>query len=386
MQDGDTRLDPFPVVFDDFYGLLGFFPGFGGVAVDEKNIGNNVQFLTPLHQVVEIGHIDFFVDDLVAHSLRSRLQSEGEMEQAGLFHLGQQGFVDQVDPNIAFPEDVQFPFDDQVTYPFDSLGVDVEGVIVKEYDLDAVLFDQSFYLVDHILRASHPDIAAPVDRRGAKIAVERTAPAAHDIDRGKFPFSRNGKCEIVLLEGDKMECRIREAVQVLYQRTRGVAHPIAVFSVGYSGYGIQRLEILPILVPSAEFDHGLLTLSADDDVQFGNVCQAVFGCHRRVRPTQEGQGLWQGFFCQFDQLETLESVFCCRCDPDEIRLIIKDIPLDVPPAHFFHVGRDDAYVGAFLLEHSPDIQEPERRHGRALGPAFGKIAAGWDDQLDFHLL
>jgi len=188
------------------------------------------------------------------------------MKKAGLFHLGQQRLIDQVDPDITFPENIHFPFDDQVANPLHPFGVDVEGIIEKEYDLNTVSFYQPLDLVDHILRASHPDMAPPVDRGGAEIAFERTTPAAHDVYGEELPLSWNWKFEIVILEGDEMKGRVGEAVQILYQRACRVALYLAVYPVGYARNRVQRLEVLSLLMPPAELGHGLLTLSPDDKV------------------------------------------------------------------------------------------------------------------------
>jgi hypothetical protein len=65
MKNGNTPFDFILVFFDDLDGFLSFFPGFCRVAEDKKGVGYDVEFISPLDEVVEIVDVDFFVDDLV---------------------------------------------------------------------------------------------------------------------------------------------------------------------------------------------------------------------------------------------------------------------------------------------------------------------------------
>ena len=65
MQDGNACLDLVFVLFDDMDGFLGFLPGFCRVAEYKKGIGDDIQLIAPLDQIVKILDIDLFIDDCV---------------------------------------------------------------------------------------------------------------------------------------------------------------------------------------------------------------------------------------------------------------------------------------------------------------------------------
>ena len=61
-----------------------------GMAEDEEDVGDDVELPAPADEVVEILDLDLLVDDVVADPLGAGLEAEGEVEQPGLLHLGQE--------------------------------------------------------------------------------------------------------------------------------------------------------------------------------------------------------------------------------------------------------------------------------------------------------
>ena len=61
-----------------------------GMAEDEEDVGDDVELLAPSDEVVEVAHLDLLADDLVADPVRAGFEAEGQMEEPGLLHLGEE--------------------------------------------------------------------------------------------------------------------------------------------------------------------------------------------------------------------------------------------------------------------------------------------------------
>ena len=220
MKDGDTSFDLFFVHLDYLDCLLSLFPCFSGMAEDEKCVGDDIQFLAPLDHMLEIFQIHFFINDVVSDPFRTGFQSKREMKKACPLHLCQQWSLEDIHADITFPIDIQIPFDNEVTDMFRSFGIGVKGVVKKENNLDIVFVFEELNFFDDILRAPHPDGSSPIDRRGAKTAVKRTAAAGHHIDRWEFSLSGHLKNKIVFFKRNKVERRVGETVEILDRHTQ----------------------------------------------------------------------------------------------------------------------------------------------------------------------
>jgi len=82
VENSNTCLDPVPVFFDNMNCLLGFFPGFGGMAEDEKRIGNNIQLIAPLYSAVKVLDVNFFIYYFISNTFGSSFKSKREVKKA----------------------------------------------------------------------------------------------------------------------------------------------------------------------------------------------------------------------------------------------------------------------------------------------------------------
>ena len=108
--------------------------------------------------------------------------------------------------------------------------------------------------------------------------------------------------------------------------------------------------------------------------------EAIEACGPPITVSDAGQGLPR----DPDELEALEPVLGRGRDAHDVRPLGADLVADPAPVQPQDVGRDDPDVDACLFEDGPDVEEPQGRHGRALGPALGEIAAGRDEEQDLH--
>jgi hypothetical protein len=300
-----------------------------------------------------------------------------------LLHFVEQGAAHEVDADVAFEKDVEPAGNHQVANGVGPLGAGVEGVVEEEDDLDPVPGLEQLDFPDDVFRAAHPHMAAPVHRGGAERTIERTSAAGHDVGRGQEAVARDFECKIVFFEGDEMVGGERQGVEVGDGRPGRIGDDATVLPEDDSPDVVEGPKVGLRLPPAADFEHGFLALAPDDEVEFGNMLEAILGGHGGMGTAQDGQRPGVGFFGQSDEAKGLEPVFRRDRHSDDIRLVGPDLAFDIVPIQPENVGRDDFDGDSLSLQDGPDREQSQRRHRRTLGPALGEIAAGRNVELDF---